>query len=61
MVRKQGYSRYKANTVVQVRLNIRVEIKKGSQGEKPKRIRWRNYYSEETQDHSARDQAALLF
>ena len=46
---KQGYSRYKANTMFQVRLNKIVEIKKGSQGEKPKGIRWKNYYSEKTQ------------
>lgn len=58
---KQGYSRYKANTAVQVGLNIRVEIKKESQGEKPGGIRWKNYYSEKNSHHSARDQAPLLF
>ncbi len=45
---KQGYSRYEANTVVQVGLNIKEEIKKGRQGEKPKGIRLKNYYSEKT-------------
>lgn len=47
--------------MVQVRPNLRVEIKEGSRGEKPKGIRWKNYYSEKNSDHSARDQAALLF
>lgn len=44
---KQGYSRYKANKMIQVRLNMKVEIKE--EGEKPKEIRWKNYYSEKTQ------------
>lgn len=46
---EQGYSRNKANTLVQVELSIRVEIKKESQIEKPKGIRWKNYYSEKTE------------
>lgn len=43
---KQGYSRYKANKMIQVRLNKKVKIK---EGEKPKEIRWKSYYSEKTE------------
>lgn len=32
---RQGYYRYKANKMVQMRLHMRVEIKEESQGEKP--------------------------